>query len=236
MKVPVFYYHRVGPFADGAPRKLNVSPEAFREHMSVLARRARVLSLNEIADAVRSGRALPRNAAAVTFDDGYRDVMIHALPILKEFRIPATFFVVTDGVGGTDSWNDGIVPLQPLLGWRDLARLRDEGMSIGSHSCSHAILDALDEGRLRREIFESRHVLEERLRIPIRHFAYPQGRFSPTAEQFVREAGYDAGWATRRGRSPAAGNLTAIRRAPVSAFIRGRRFAFELWLMKWGLR
>src|SRR3990172_5351239 len=127
MRLPVYYCHRVGPFRPGAPRKLNVEPAAFREHMAALARRANPVPLDTLVDV----RPVPRGAVAVTFDDGYRDLLEHALPVLKEYRIPATVFVVTDGVGKTDAWNEVPgVPPEPLLGWNDLQRLRDEGVAI----------------------------------------------------------------------------------------------------------
>ncbi|MBI4564014.1 MAG: polysaccharide deacetylase family protein [Planctomycetes bacterium] len=237
MNVPVFYYHRIGPFREGAPRRLNAAPEAFREHMQVLARRARPASLDTLVDWVRSGRPIPRGTAAVTFDDGYRHVLEYALPTLKEFGIPATFFIVTGGVGADDSWNDGSrVPRERILSWDELARIVAEGHAIGSHTCSHAVLEGMAEDRLRREIFESKKILEERLGIPVRHFAYPQGRFSLEAERLVREAGYAAGWATRKGKPLSNDDLTAVRRVPVSSWIRGPRFRWELFLMKWGLR
>jgi peptidoglycan/xylan/chitin deacetylase (PgdA/CDA1 family) len=237
MSLPVYYYHRVGPFRDGAPLKMNVAPDAFREHMSVLARRAHPVSLSELAACAHERRPFPRGAVAVTFDDGYKDLMEFALPVLKEFRIPAAFFIVSGGVGATDSWNriEGL-PHEPILSWDDLKRLRDEGMTIGSHSATHARLDALQGEALVEEVEGSRRELQSRLGIQVRHFAYPQGRFSPEAEAAVAGAGYSGGWATRKGRPLAPGDVTAIRRAPVSSFIRGGRFRWELFLMRIGIR
>lgn len=237
MTLPVYYYHRVGPFRDGAPRKMNVSPEAFREHMSVLARRAHPVAISELVACARDGRPFPRGAVAVTFDDGYKDLMEFALPVLQEFRIPAAFFIVSGGIGATDAWNkvEG-VPNEPILSWDDLKRLRDAGMTIGSHSATHARLDGLQGEALREEIEGSRRDLQSGLGIQILHFAYPQGRYSPEAEKLVADAGYAAGWATRKGRPLARGDVTAIRRAPVSGVIRGGRFRWELFLMRVGLR
>jgi peptidoglycan/xylan/chitin deacetylase (PgdA/CDA1 family) len=228
MTLPVYYYHRVGPFRPGAPPKMNVSPEAFREHMSVIARRAHPVPIGDLVACVREGRPFPRGAVAVTFDDGYRDLLEHALPVLKEFRIPAAFFVVSGGVGGIDSWVsiDGL-PNEPVMSWDDLKKLRDAGMTIGSHSASHKPLDTLAGEALRDEIEGSRLALQGELGIAVDHFAYPQGRFTAAAEAEVSRAGYVAGWATRKGRKLASGDLTAIRRVPVSGFIRGGRFRWE---------
>ena len=237
MTLPVYYYHRVGPFRDGAPRKMNVTPEAFREHMAVLARRANPVSLNDLIACAHDGRSYPSGAVAVTFDDGYKDLMEHALPVLREFKIPAAFFVVTGGLGGTDAWNDiAGVPREPVMDWDDLKKLRDEGMTIGSHSATHARLDALGGDALRAEVDAPRRELQAKLGIQIRHFAYPQGRYSGEAEKAVLDAGYAAGWATRKGRPLSSVDHTAIRRVPVSGFIRGGRFRWELFLMRLGIR
>jgi peptidoglycan/xylan/chitin deacetylase (PgdA/CDA1 family) len=237
MTLPVYYYHRVGPFRDGAPLKMNVAPDAFREHMSVLARRAHPVPLWELVSCAHDRRPFPRGAVAVTFDDGYKDLMEFALPVLREFKIPAAFFVVSGGIGGTDSWVsiDGL-PREPIMSWDDLKMLRDEGMTIGSHSATHATLNGVSSDVLKREIEGSRHDLQARLGIEIRHFAYPQGRFSEEAEAEVLRAGYAAGWATRKGRPLKGEDRTAIKRVPVSAYIRGGRFRWELLLMRLGIR
>jgi peptidoglycan/xylan/chitin deacetylase (PgdA/CDA1 family) len=237
MTLPVYYYHRVGPFRDGAPPKMNVAPEAFREHMSVLARRAHPVPIGDLVACVLEGRPIPRGAVAVTFDDGYKDLMEHALPVLREFKIPAAFFIVSGGVGGTDSWVAiDRLPREPVMSWDDLKTLRDAGMTIGSHSATHTPFDGLGGDALRAEIAGSREKLQAGLGIPIRHFAYPQGRFTPEAEAEVARAGYQSGWATRKGRPLKTGDVTAIRRVPVSGFIRGGRFRWELFLMRMGLR
>ena len=232
MTLPVYYYHRVGPFRPGAPLKMNVSPDAFREHMSVLARRAHPVPLDQLI-----AGAPPRGAVAVTFDDGYKDLIEFALPVLREFKIPAAFFVVSGGIGGTDSWVriDGL-PNEPIMSWDDLKRVRDAGMTIGSHSATHARLDEVSGAALKDEVAGSKLALESKLGTSIAHFAYPQGRFSGEAEAAVKAAGYAAGWATRKGRPLAAGDVTAIRRAPVSSYIRGGRFRWELFLMRMGIR
>jgi peptidoglycan/xylan/chitin deacetylase (PgdA/CDA1 family) len=237
MTLPVYYYHRVGPFRDGALLKMNVAPETFREHMSVLARRANPVPLDTLVACARDGKPFPRGAVAVTFDDGYRDLMEFALPVLRDFKIPAAFFIVSRGVGDVDSWNhiEGL-PREAIMSWDDLKKLRDEGMTIGSHSASHARLDEANSAALHDEIEGSRRELQGKLGVPVRHFAYPQGRYSKEAEAAVAAAGYAAGWATRKGRPLGPDDYTAIKRVPVSAFIRGGRFRWELFLMRWGIR
>src|SRR5689334_3311798 len=71
---------------------LCVSPRNFESHMQELARGFSPQPLSEISRLLRLGRA-PRRVVAVTFDDGYQDNLTTALPILRRWGIPATFFL-----------------------------------------------------------------------------------------------------------------------------------------------
>jgi peptidoglycan/xylan/chitin deacetylase (PgdA/CDA1 family) len=197
---PVFYYHRVGPFREGAPRKMTVTPENFRRQMAFLRDwAADALTLDQVLEG--------RRGAAVTFDDGFKDCLEFALPVLREFRIPATFFIVAGRVGGTDTWmRVTSLPEERLMDWDDLRRLLDAGMTIGSHTLTHSTLSA-------EEVEGSRRLLEERLEAPVRHFAYPRGEHSPEGVARVKAAGYAAGWATKQGDA----DPFTRRRLPVSA-------------------
>lgn len=197
---PVFYYHRVGPFRPGAPEKMTVTPENFKSQMHFLRRNGvEVLTL----DQVLAGKT----GVALTFDDGFRDCMEFALPTLRALRFPATFFIVAGSVGGTDGWMRSTpMPEERIMGWDDLKRLLEAGMAVGSHSMTHGTLTE-------EEVRESGRVLSERLGVRIEHFAYPRGERPPGAPEWVRAAGYKAGWATRSGDD---GPYTR-RRLPVSA-------------------
>ncbi len=94
----VIVYHRVGP-SGSDPLGLNVTPEHLAQHLEVLgSHRYRPLSLTRLAGALREG-AVPPNAIAVTFDDGYRGVLTEAKPLLEKTGIPATAFVPSGFVG-----------------------------------------------------------------------------------------------------------------------------------------
>lgn len=94
----ILVYHRVARLPTD-PQLLCVSPEHFREHLAVLQGRCRVVSLAEVAAAVRGERPLPHRAVALTFDDGYADALMAAAPALESFGMPATVFVRTGFVG-----------------------------------------------------------------------------------------------------------------------------------------
>ncbi|WP_297921917.1 polysaccharide deacetylase family protein [Metallibacterium sp.] len=99
----ILAYHRVLDVPDPSRfdfdlELVSASPDCFREQMRLLRRHFHPVALGEVAAAFREGRALPPNAVAVTFDDGYDDNYRLAYPILREVGVPATFFVSTGHV------------------------------------------------------------------------------------------------------------------------------------------
>ena len=97
MRALILVYHRVTEL-DPDPWSLCVSPERFSEHMEVLRRVAYPCTLRELVSAHAVGK-IPKNAVAVTFDDGYLDNLTNAKPILEEHDIPGTVFVCSGVVG-----------------------------------------------------------------------------------------------------------------------------------------
>jgi peptidoglycan/xylan/chitin deacetylase (PgdA/CDA1 family)/pyruvate-formate lyase-activating enzyme len=124
----------------------------------------------------------------LTFDDAHRSLLTHAAPRLRELDVPAAVFVPTDYVGMSDE----------VLSWDELRALRDAGWTIGSHSRTHARMswrfydedDAAYAKRLDDECTRSREILEDKLGITIRDFAYPYGDCTPAARAAVERAGY----------------------------------------------
>jgi peptidoglycan/xylan/chitin deacetylase (PgdA/CDA1 family) len=100
----VFTYHRVNdhgdPFFEALPT------EVFDRQMRLIARHYVALPVEELVGRLRAG-SVPRNAVAITFDDGYRDVLTHAAPILARYHLPATVFLATGFIGtGEIPWYD----------------------------------------------------------------------------------------------------------------------------------
>lgn len=69
--------------------------DKFSEQMNFVRKKMRPISLTEAVSIMRTERKLPKNSVAITFDDGYMNNFSYALPILKQFNIPATVFLPT---------------------------------------------------------------------------------------------------------------------------------------------
>lgn len=96
--VPILAYHGVTEKPDGVLgnlRRLHVPRAQFEEHMGLLAGRWRPIPLSTLAASLQSRETLPRRSVVVTVDDGYRNALTVALPILQRHGVPATVFVLT---------------------------------------------------------------------------------------------------------------------------------------------
>src|SRR5207249_3849824 len=96
----------VESFADAARTEMPsmlIGRDMFERHLDVIGQHFRFVSLDEIGVRIESGSPFTERVAAITFDDGYRDVYEQAYPLLARKGIPAAVFVVTDLVGQT-SW------------------------------------------------------------------------------------------------------------------------------------
>jgi len=96
-QVVILLYHRVFD-TPSDPQRLCVNPKRFGKHLEHLGRYYSVLSLSQLARALKE-RRLPKHAVVVTFDDGYADNLYHAKPLLERYNIPATVFVTTGCMG-----------------------------------------------------------------------------------------------------------------------------------------
>jgi peptidoglycan/xylan/chitin deacetylase (PgdA/CDA1 family) len=130
----VVNYHRILAVPDPL---LESEPDlaTFRWQMALLARGFNVLPLPEALAALDAG-TLPPRAVCITFDDGYRSVHDLALPVLREFGLPATVFVTSGFVGEGNMWNDRII--EAVQG------LKGETLDLSDHGLGRFALDTLE--------------------------------------------------------------------------------------------
>lgn len=181
----VLMYHSVGPCAED-PYQVTVSPRRFAAQMGRLARLGITgCSMRELVDGTAGGRRV-----GLTFDDGYRDFVAEALPVLRRHGFTATVFVLAGRLGGDNGWEDG-GPRKPLLSAAEVREVAAAGMEIGSHGLRHLELPAVPSRTLRSEVADSREVLTDLVGAPVTGFCYPYGAVAEREVAAVRAAGYD---------------------------------------------
>lgn len=130
---------------------------------------------------------------AVTFDDGLCCVIENAIPELERRAIPSTHFIVAGVLGSHPAWatrptddfaaHERVASAAQLIGLSAL-------VTIGSHTLTHPLLTATREAVARRELLDSRRILESLLGKRITLFSFPYGAFSPELVSWCLDAGY----------------------------------------------
>jgi peptidoglycan/xylan/chitin deacetylase (PgdA/CDA1 family) len=187
--VPELSYHA---FCKGrSPNRYVVSRRAFARQMTAIRVLGyRPIAFEELAQALREARPAPPRAVVVTIDDGYRDNLELAHPVLSRRGIPATIFLVSGRIGGRSDWEeDPTLGGRPLLSLEELALLRADGVRFGAHTRSHRPLPDATEDEIAAEVGGSREDLEG-LGVLARTFAYPYGRYDERAVAAVEAAGF----------------------------------------------
>jgi peptidoglycan/xylan/chitin deacetylase (PgdA/CDA1 family) len=182
---PILMYHRVAPYSarlTAMTNALTVSPGQFAAEMRWLhAAGFHAVSQQQLFDALEHGVRLPRRPILITFDDGYRDVLENAAPVLHRLQMPATAYVITSRISGPDS---------SFLTWDELRLLEKLGFDIGSHTVDHLELPLLSQAEAWHQLVASRNALERHLGHPVQWFSYPAGAEDPAVLPLVRRAGY----------------------------------------------
>jgi peptidoglycan/xylan/chitin deacetylase (PgdA/CDA1 family) len=200
----VLCYHAL---SDEWPAEFSVRPRDLEWQIRMLLERGyRGVTFSEAV----SGECPPKSVA-VTFDDAWRSVFDHGLPILARFGVPGTVFVPTDypdragpmSWAGVDHWLGGPHEWEMrCMSWTELREMAGKGWEIGSHSCSHARLTTLDHAELERELERSREACAREIGEPCRSLAYPYGDCDARVIDAARVAGYTAAGALESKLAP----------------------------------
>jgi peptidoglycan/xylan/chitin deacetylase (PgdA/CDA1 family) len=190
-------YHKIGPPpAGGWETWFYIPEETFAAQLRHLAENGwQVIDLATFLRGLANPGALPRRAALLTFDDGYRSTREVALPWLRRFGYPAVVFVPTGFIGGRNDFDEGNEPTEAICDWDDLHALEREGVAVQSHGVTHRAFSRLDSAEQQEELRSSRAALEAGLGRPVEVFSYPFGDAGPDATasaEWLSAAGYKA--------------------------------------------
>jgi peptidoglycan/xylan/chitin deacetylase (PgdA/CDA1 family) len=200
-RIAILMYHIIAEPLSAQEARYCCSPARFEAHMRHLAKTGTaILAMDEIADRMDGRGDWPDGGVAVTFDDGFADTFVNAMPVLERYRIPATMYAVSDRVGASNDWMSARgFPARPLMSAAQLSEMAAAGVTIGSHTRTHPRLPELDAKAKREEIRGSKVRLEDLLGRGVTNFAYPYGLFDEDARHAVAEAGYRSACSVRTG-------------------------------------
>jgi peptidoglycan/xylan/chitin deacetylase (PgdA/CDA1 family) len=205
MRIPILLYHQIAPMPmKGMPYPgLLVHPDRFRSQMYWLKRLGyQGLSLREAVPYIKGVKT--GKVVAITFDDGFLNVLENAAPVLAECGFTATNYFVANQIGGSNVWDQPLgVPPTPLMSVAQLRQWAALGHEVGAHTLDHVHLNKTADSEARRQISGSKAILQDMLGAEVASFCFPYGENSPIHRQMAKEAGFENATTTVRGRATA---------------------------------
>lgn len=224
-KIPILMYHSVNNEINSSqhPYLCTVTtPRKFERQMQLLVdNNYTFLKLSEINGVLNDNSlSQKKKYVIITFDDGYEDFYKFALPVLREFSIPANVFIPAGIVESDKPYlEDGF-----LMDWNQISTCVKFNVEVGSHSLTHGSLVTLTYNKIKRELSESKEIIEKRLSLPINSFSYPY-KFPEERKSFIGhlskmlfETGYEMNVTTRIGCFKPGDDMYKIKRIPVNDY------------------
>jgi len=212
-RVAIVCYHSVTETrVDSDPHKQHIPLQLFLEHLDYLQQHYNVVSLSEYLAARHEKRRLPDYSVVLTFDDGFEDFYAVAAPHIREGKIPATVFVITECAEGRFIPNG-----ESFLNWSEIQELASQGVDVGSHTCSHQNLTELSPSEATKELRESYEVLESRVGRSQLALSYPFGQMSESIAGLAESVGYSCAIANDDGLNSETTSLFKLSRTVIAS-------------------
>ncbi len=215
----ILLYHSVGARLAHDRYGISIEPRLFEKHMEILAGETQNFHLTTFDDTQNSTTTPLR--VAVTFDDGYRDNLHIATPILLKRNIPFTVFVTSSFVGKT---SDGYLSAAEL---KELSALPN--VTIGAHGATHIRLVECDDATLQAELSESRRRIEDLIGRSVTTVSYPHGSVNLRVRAAATQCGYATGGCSRFDINEAHRDRLLLNRCEIVAADSERVFSQKLY-------
>lgn len=175
--IPILEYHKVN---DSQTDEYTIHPRDFALQMDEIKRQGyTTISILDFLKAKKGKLTLPEKPIVISFDDGYKDNLTTALPILEERQMNMTLFVVVNRIG-----NGG------YLSWQDLHEMERRNVEIGSHTANHLILPDETREQIEEEISKSKLLLEWNKLKTVFTLSYPNGKYSENLIEVLKRNEY----------------------------------------------
>ena len=184
--------------------------------------RFNVISIAELMKILENNLPIPAKTIAITFDDGYEDNILVALPILSKYNFPSTIFVSTANIGkiriGRSASELKTVSADEITG-ADKSGL----VSFESHSNYHVKLPSLSEVEISEQLATSKKILKGLLGRDVNFIAYPSGKFNREVIAIAKNY-FRAGFGVQKGRVLHGDDMMVIKRNSVDSEVSFTQF------------
>jgi peptidoglycan/xylan/chitin deacetylase (PgdA/CDA1 family) len=220
----VLMYHKVNDLPNN---RMSIPVSHFDEQMAELRELGyETVDLDAVLAHYLEQKPLPPGAVLITFDDGYRDNLVNAAPVLRRHGYPAVQFVPIAYVGDTtplphETYLSAHGVRNPTVDWVEIRELEAYGVRVESHGISHKPLAELELDEAAREIAISKLRLEEQLGREVRAFSYVKGSeadYKPVHPSLVKQAGYDLAFTAVSGANTLRSDPLQLRRYNVEPY------------------
>jgi peptidoglycan/xylan/chitin deacetylase (PgdA/CDA1 family) len=180
----ILQYHHV---STETPSSTSVTPKTFAKHMAFLSDNYHIIDLAEALSKIKNNQKLPNKSVAITFDDGYINILENAHPILSKYNFPYTIFInpaIIDVYTSQLSWSQ-IKQMQPLA-------------TFANHSFDHAHLIQKNKNETHNQwikramdnINNAEVILTKNIGYSKKWIAFPFGEFNSALKQAILSQGY----------------------------------------------
>jgi len=220
-KTAILMYHSISDgFQNVHPYYLTVtSPAVFAEQMRFLHENGcHVIDLMTLVENLNTGKEPAPGSVVLTFDDGLHDFYTHAFPLLQEYGFPATVFLTTGPIDQSASFMGC-----RCLAWDEVRELKKYGVSFGSHTHSHPVLNQIAERELLFEIARSKERIESETGDSVDAFSYPYAfpehdrAHKQKLDAILSMNGYKCCVTTRIGTTSRKDDIFCLKRLPVNS-------------------
>jgi len=189
--IVVFAHHSIA--SDGW--RFSVKKEEFERQINHLLKTHIPIKASELPAYISGVKRPEKNMFVLAFDDGYENI-IEVKDFLKEKGItPVVFLIADDGRADRKELAGNL----PFLKTEEIRGLLEAGWEVGSHSMTHADFSKLSDSELIDEVSKSKKILENKLGVPIRYFAFPKGVHDARIREAVKKAQYNLGFSMDNG-------------------------------------
>ncbi len=193
--IPILMYHKIPDQELNSPHKIFVTKSNFEKHLKWFKLFGlQTLTFNDLEKfrkGLRSWKQFPRRPLVLTFDDGYKDNLLNASPLLRRQSYRAQLFLLAESSIKSNHWDHVDAEAgDAIVSGTDRQQWLTSAFEIGSHGIRHVHLPELDHVEATKEVTESKKMLESELSTPINVYAFTYGDTNSDLAQIAMRAGY----------------------------------------------